>query len=328
MRHHGLAPATMRAAPGATLFAAQLQGAKLNNAQLLGAFLYGAQLQGASLIGAQLQGVSLIDAQLQGAKLDGAQLGRASLIDAQLQGASLDGAQLLGASLYGAQLQGASLDYAQLQGASLIGAHLQGASLDGAQLQGASLDYAQLQGASLDGAQLQGASLVNVFAWRTDARKAVWEDTRVINPETGPKYFGCNKKGKPSTCDWSPQSFNALKEMIAKEVPDGALRTAAMARIEQSLDPTKAQEGADEMAKLWKARASSFPARETYEKHLAGIWQEKSCAAHGEPYVLGWVLSQTGGFPGFPFNEQSTQPREAAAMARSTAPPRRSLRRE
>ncbi len=187
---------------GASLDGAHLQGAFLANAQLQGASFFGAHLQGASLFAAHLQGASFFAAQLQGASFFGAHLQGASLDGAQLQGASLDRAQLQGAFLANAQLQGASFFGAQLQGASLDGAHLQGASLADAQLQGANFHLAQLQGALLDNAQLQGASLEEVFSWRADARRAVWEDTRVVNPETGRKYR-CWKNDEWFTCDWS-----------------------------------------------------------------------------------------------------------------------------
>jgi transposase len=71
-----------------------------------------------------------------------------------------------------------------------------------------------------------------------------------------------------------------LKEMIAEQVPDGAVRRDAMIRIEAFLDPdpTNVPEGESEMAKVWKDQASSSPATETYEKRLATIWQADECS--------------------------------------------------
>jgi Pentapeptide repeats (8 copies) len=291
---------------------------------LEGAVLIGAKLRKADFTAAQLQGAQLNLADLRGAKFECgdalrphpqqcAQLQGALLAGAQLQAASLKDAQLQGADLYSAQLQGADLYSAQLQSAHLEGAQLQSARLDVAQLQGAGLNYAQLQGATLDNSQLQGASFRNVFAWRTDARKAAWEDTRVVNPETVAKY-GCWKVAEWSVCDWTPQSFNELKEMIAKQVPDGAMRRDAMTRIEESLDPdlTNAPEGESEMAKVWKAQARSYHATETYEKHLATIWQKAGCDAGGAPYVIRGLLQQleTGVFTFVA--PESPQPRELA----------------
>jgi len=252
----------------------------------------GAQLQGASLFFAQLHGALLIRAQLQGVSLQGA----------RLHGASLDGAQLQGASLQGARLQGASLDGTQLQGASLDDAQLQGASLDGAQLQGASL-------ASLDGTQLQGASFEYVCVWRADARQAVWKDTRVAHQKTGPKADEANK------CDWTADSFAALKQLIAEGVPEGDNRDAAMERIEQRLDPEKALEGEDEMAKIWAAReseAATPEAHEKFEKSLAGQWREVGCAPEGAPYVLHGLIAGYR-LVRFVFHSQSEEAKSLAA---------------
>jgi len=124
-----------------------------------------------------------------------------------------------------------------------------------------------------------------------DAREAVWEDTRAVDPETGLKY-GFWKDDKWSTSDWSPQLFNELKEMIAEQVPDGAMRRDALTRIERSLDPdpTKALEGEDDMAKVWRDLAISSPATETYEKSLAAILQKTGCVKDEAPYVLRGLL--------------------------------------
>ncbi len=284
---------------------AQLQGASFDNAQLQGASLDHAQLQGASLDYAEVQGASLIHPQLQGASLDGA----------QLQGASLDGAQLQGASLDYAELQGASLHDAQLQGASLEGTQLQGASLDKAQLQGALLDKAQLQGALLDKAQLQGASFVDVCVWRADARQAAWKDTRVSLP-------------KADECDWTADSFAALKQLLKQVQGDwsgrregrSAFSYAAMRAfkrmvekdaIEQRLDPTKALEGENEMAKIWAARERESPTPEAYAKSLTGQWRNTGCTADGAPYVLHALLARLSRY-NTPFRDQSGWARELA----------------
>jgi hypothetical protein len=230
-------------------------------------------------------------------RFNGAQLGRASLSEVQLQGAWLMLAQLQGAWFYNAQLQGASLNYTQLQGAFL----------DGAQLQGASLNKAQLQGAWLDYAQLQGASFVGVCAWRADARQATWKDTRVAHPETGPEA------DKIPECDWTAASFVALKRLIVEEIPEGDTKSATWKRIEQRLDPTKALEGEDEMAKIWAVQANSSPAPEVYEKSRAGQWRELGCAAEGAPYVLHALIVQLS-FPRFsPFRDKSDAAKALAA---------------
>jgi Pentapeptide repeats (8 copies) len=230
-------------------------------------------------IAAVSETISLRARDLEGAVLIGAKLRKADFTAVQLQGAQLGDADLRGAKFecsnpqraqQCAQLQGASRVHAQLQGASLDEAELQDASLFGAGLQGASLDAAELQGASLDEAQLQGASFVAVFAWRTTARNAVWEDTRVDNPVTGPKYEcveasaiyipGIHVQGAQVVCNWSHKPFNNLKRMITEQVPEGVLRHTAMESIEQRLDPdpTKAPEGEYE-ATVWEAQASASP---------------------------------------------------------------------
>jgi uncharacterized protein YjbI with pentapeptide repeats len=308
---------------GASLHGAQLQGASLDGANLQGASLEFAQLQGASLGGAQLQSASLFGAQLQGAFLREAELQGASLRYAHLQGAFLREAYLQGAVLAQAQLQGADLEKAQLQGASLDGANLQGASLHWAQLQGvsldivhgASLDWAQIQGVEPNYMQLQGASFVEVCVWRADARQATWKDTMVARPITG------SKEDKNPQCDWTADSFAALKQLIAKEVPEGDNKRAAMERIEQRLNPTKALEGEDEIAKIWAAREHESPTPEVYEKSLAEQWRTTGCAPFGAPYVLRELLSHLvisivqliDGKLDQPFGKDSPEKRKLAA---------------
>ncbi len=267
--------------------------AHFNQAQLKGASLDGGQLQDASLVSAQLQGATLVTARLQGASLAAAQLLGALLGHSQLQGAALLFAQLLGAWLEGARLQGAWLE----------GARLQGASLDGARLQGASLDHAQLQGALLGNAQLQGASFVDVCAWRADSRQALWRDTWVERP----------KADEIHECDWTAASFAGLKQLIAKEVPEGDTRRVAMERIEQRLDPTKALEGEDEMAKIWAAGEGKSPTPEAYAKTLAGQWRELGCADEGAPYVLHALIVRLSIPAISPFRDQSDEPKSLAA---------------
>ena len=305
----------------------QLQRASLKRARLQGASLDGAQLQGAMLRWARLQGVSLKGTQLQGAVLTWARLQGASLDAAHLQGAVLEDAFLQGASLDSTQLQGARLDHAQLWGAMLEWTQLQGANLDHAYLQGALLYNAELQGASLDKAQLEGASFRDVFVWRADARKANWKDTRLVNPETGPKQspeqseFRANlEAGKfLKSKQWSAESFEKLKKMIAKEIPDGEelraeaskIRRAAMERIEQRLDPAKALEGEEEMAKVWEAQARSSPGVTVYEKRLAEIWRTIGCDAEDAPYMIRALLHQLS-LDLSPFDEQSPEPPKLA----------------
>jgi uncharacterized protein YjbI with pentapeptide repeats len=85
-----------------------LRGASLEAAQLQGAILFRAQLQGATLDHAQLQGALIIEAGLQDARLDGAQLQGANLVDSQLQGANLLGADLTDAALGSVKMESAT----------------------------------------------------------------------------------------------------------------------------------------------------------------------------------------------------------------------------
>jgi len=91
----------------------------------------------------------------------------------------------------------------------------------------------------------------------------------MINPvETSPKA------DKVPKCAWKAASFAALEQLIADEVPEGDSKHGVMERIEQHLDPAKALEGDEEMAKIWAARESVTPTPEVYAKSLAGQWRE------------------------------------------------------
>jgi uncharacterized protein YjbI with pentapeptide repeats len=272
--------------------AAQLQEADLTRADLRGAKFECAQSSLQESRCAQLQGATLDNAQLQGARLRRAQLQGAGLVDAQLQGAMLGDAQLQGASLADAQLQGAWLDQAQLQGARLDDAHLQGASLLSANLQGATLDYTQLQGARLDGAQLQGAELSNIFAWRADVRKGLTKGADVSAPETRPKEGSVYcRTGQPGPCDWSADSFAALKRLIKEQVPGDKVRHDALERI-APLDPARPLDSEDAMAKAWADLAQSSYSFDVdvYEESLAVSLRKTGCDANGAPYVIRGLL--------------------------------------
>jgi hypothetical protein len=102
------------------------------------------------------------------------------------------------------------------------------------------------------------------------------------------------------------------KQLIAKEVPKGDNKRAAMARIEQRLDPTKALDGQDEMARIWAARERETPTPEAYEQSLAERWRELGCAAVGAPYVLHGLVAQLSS-PASPFRDQSDAAKALAA---------------
>ncbi len=119
----------------------------LSNSDLRGANLDRTILDRASFFAAHLDRASFNEAQLAGARFDGA----------HLDGARFNRAHLAGARFNGAQLDEARFDEAHLAGARFIGAQLDGARFTGAQLDGATFDDAQLAGASFFWAQLDGA---------------------------------------------------------------------------------------------------------------------------------------------------------------------------
>jgi hypothetical protein len=144
----------------------------------------------------------------------------------------------------------------------------------------------------------------------------------------------CKKNSEEFSCDWSVESFNELKKLIAERVPErrfatetelvhetlssgklgpGSVRSTALRMIED-LDPAKALEGENEMAMVWKAQARSSPGADVYEKRLAEIWRELGCVADKAPYVLRGLLGRMTGVAS-PFAEQSPQlPALAAAF--------------
>jgi hypothetical protein len=95
---------------------------------------------------------------------------------------------------------------------------------------------------------------------------------------------------------------------------------AAMERIiEQRLDPAKALEGEEEMAKVWEAQARSSPSVKVYEKRLAEIWRTIGCVAEDAPYMIRALLVQME-LDSSPFDEQSQ-----AAQTRTNLPRRGAL---
>jgi len=308
---------------GAVFSGANLRRVDFRAARLAGAVFVGADLRGAQIgcmlrnpgdpfaaelkislapktICAELQGAVLDEANLQGVDADGAHLQGASLIAARLQGASLNAAKLHGANFEGAQLQAASLMSAQLAFSRFTQAHLQGAVLDGATMTRSVLDGAQLHGASLVATQLHDASLFSsvvpipryTVVWRADPRRADLQGTFVENPETGPKEV-CGT----DLCNYTSRSFAQLKRTIEQSVLDERLRTAALARIEERLDPEKAFRADEEVAKAWKAMAQKFPPDpEDLKKQgrkadqVVDDWLKISCDPDGAPYVASRLL--------------------------------------
>ncbi len=161
----------------------------------------------------------------------------------------------------------------------------------------------QLHGASFDQAKLPGTALVGVCPWRADARGASWQDTRVELP----------KPDEIHKCDWTAPAFAAFTQLISQEVPEDAYKRTARESVEQRLDPTKALEGEDEIAKTWVARERETPLPEVYEKSLAGIWRDVGCASEAAPYVLHGLVAQLTMPDNSLFREQSDAAKALAA---------------
>jgi hypothetical protein len=83
-------------------------------------------------------------------------------------------------------------------------------------------------------------------------------------------------------------------------------------------------EGEDEMAKVWKAQASSSPGVKLYEKRLAKLWRKIGCVAEDAPYMIRGLLVQLGYWPS-PFDEQSPQLPELAKAFEEHCPGARGL---
>jgi hypothetical protein len=136
---------------------ADLNGARLDGANLSKAYLDGANLIGANLSNAHLSGAILIRADLVAANLSNAHLSGANAHEADLDTANLNYADLSAANLSGANLSEAKLSGANLSGANLSGANLSGAKLSGANLSGAKLSQANISAADLSEATLTAA---------------------------------------------------------------------------------------------------------------------------------------------------------------------------
>jgi hypothetical protein len=252
--------------------------------------------------------------------LKGRDLTEANLSDADLRHVDFSSAILNRADLSRAWAKEASFGLAQLQGASLAWAQLQSAILGGAQLQGASLDWAQLQGAyigtvtffgkiGLTRTQLDGTSFKKAFVWRADARDAIWENTRVSGPKTGPETTCEDKDGD---CAWTAATFEALRRLITDKVPEGKGRRNIMKRIEASLDPSKAPKGEEEMAAVWADHMRASPVPAVYEKSVAAQWRKTACAAEGAPHVLRALFARLDD-PYSPFGNDSPEKVKLAA---------------
>jgi hypothetical protein len=141
---------------------------------------------------------------------------------------------------------------------------------------------------------------------------------------------------KPDACDWTADTFGALKRLLAKAVSETvewfsnkgrfeelseasveeqhkaateALR-AAVARTEPRLDPNTALDGEEGMAGDWAERSSRAKvisrdsAEEQWMKTSAEQWRQAGCAVDGAPYVARALHVRTGQF--FPARKPSS----------------------
>lgn len=126
-----------------------LQGAKLNDADLSNAILLSADMREANLKKTILTKAIMCRANLSIADMEGVVLNEADLSGAQLVNAKLKNANLIHAKLCDTTLMGADLTGANLTGADLSRANLTGAILTGAILLETDLSDANLHGAVL-----------------------------------------------------------------------------------------------------------------------------------------------------------------------------------
>lgn len=170
--------------------------------RLIGANLLFANLQGARLWEANLEEINLAAANLQGANLWSANLEKANLRSSNLKGAILNLANLKGAALLDTNLEGSSLLKANLEGASLLNSNLVGVNLGGANLQGAYLSQANLSKANLGGVNLKDATLGGTDPAGVKYEVANLEGTRfckTIMPNGEVRNDHCEE-------DWEPPS--------------------------------------------------------------------------------------------------------------------------
>lgn len=109
-------------------------------------------LQGSRLNGADIGGAHLAEANLAGAHLQAAYLG-----DSYLQGSNLNGAQMQGTDLRRSFLQSSTMVRTQMQCAYLLGTRMQCAHLSETQMQGAYFCRTEMQGTLFAKVHMQGA---------------------------------------------------------------------------------------------------------------------------------------------------------------------------
>jgi hypothetical protein len=146
---------------------------------------------------------------------------------------------------------------------------------------------------------LEDVSLSHIFVWRADVRGTEGEPL-VVSPETGPNLsrgeLDCPvEQTDPDPCEWSSDSYTALRKLIDQQVPEGDRREFALKAI-ANLEPANLP-GDEEMAKAWDARARKWEdvagspsSLDNYNKGLANSLRVIGCDAEGAPFVIGGLL--------------------------------------
>lgn len=229
-------------------------------------WLHGADLQKARLWNANLRGASLFKG-----RLDKAQLQRAELCEADLRGVRLGHASLQEANLFAASMEACYLLHAQLQGANMAAAKLTGAYLGGAEMQGADLCNASMYGANLTNAGMQGAALAFAYTQGAIVKDA---DMRGVTARERDPSIGFPDRitglidvdGDHSGIACSGITRNRVRQLVASvEVVDNQKAEMLQARLAPHIDSdlcwgppedTKVMTGAfgKDDAKRWIAR--------------------------------------------------------------------------
>ncbi|MDS1139753.1 DUF2169 domain-containing protein [Pusillimonas sp. SM2304] len=194
----------------ACLAGAQLDACHIQDSRLAGVDGSGARLHQCVLDGSELEASRWDDAQFVECSLAGARLKQACGLrtvfqhcampgidasgshfsKASFEQCALDGARFNAATLAGSTLQACQAAHAQFDGASMPGlrtlldtqlnnANLHAADLEAASLQNTALAGAILREARLDGAFVKACDLSGTDAWRMEARKADFTDSRI-----------------------------------------------------------------------------------------------------------------------------------------------------
>jgi uncharacterized protein YjbI with pentapeptide repeats len=322
---------------GTLLDGAQLQGAVLDGARLQGALLREAQLQGASLARAQVQGAWFGRAQLQGTSLDRAELEGATFENTYVWRADARGAVWKETRVVSPITEPRESCSANAGGCEWTLASFE--RLKRLVVESTPENYRPQ--IVIRDPQLRERLAVLVTQTSNISRTKADELVEELAPKG--KEVPAKSSLAPKSERVPAMSSAALneirreleivtdkmlKDMDALANPPGArgpkladstdykarfvdnllrtlIRKAERKTIEQTLDPTKALEGEEEMAKVWANQGRSSPASEVYEKSLAEQWRKTGCAAEGAPHVLHGLVARLSDRDTSPFRQQS-----------------------